>query len=128
MADAPTTNNAAATVANDVLHGLIFDVAVSAAEAAIVAEAPFMANPVLQFIEDEVIKYVAGKIYEALAKGATFAIIDAQTSAEAAAANAATSALKSALTTGDQNAIDKATQDFTSAFGKLVHLDGSASP
>lgn len=128
MADSPSTTNQAATIANGVLHALVFDVAVNAAEAAILAEAPIMANPVLHFIEDETIKYIAGKIFEALAKGATFAIIDAQTSSEAAAANAAATQLKTAYQSGDQNAIDQATQSFKDAFGSLVHLDGSATP
>lgn len=128
MADSPTTTNPAATIGNDVLHAIIFDVAVQAAEDAIVAEVPILANPVLKFIDDEVVQYVAGKIYAALAQGATFAIIDAQTSAEAKAANSAASAYKQALQGGDQNEIQQAQANFASAFGRLVHLDGSASP
>lgn len=126
MGDSPTTTNEAATIANQVLNVLIFDVAVQAARAAIIAAAPVMANPVLDFIDDEVLKFVAGKIFDVLATGATFAIIDAQTSLEASAANTAADNLKKALGGTDQNAIDQAKADFTSSFGRLVHWDGSA--
>lgn len=128
MADSPTTTNQAATVADKVLHALIFDVAVNAAEAAIISAAPLMDAPVLKQIDEMVIKFVAGKIYDALAKGTTFAIIDAQTSTEAANANSTEAALKIALAGGNNDAIEKTTQDFKDAFEKLVHLDGSARP
>jgi hypothetical protein len=128
MGDKPTTTNGAATIADKVLHALIFDVAVSAAEAEIIAVVPAMGLPILKQIDEAVIKFVAEKIYTALALGATFAIIDAQTSAEASAANEAATNLKQALTGGDPNAVTKATEDFKAAFGKLVHYDGSATP
>lgn len=126
MADSPSTTNQTATLADKAIHALIFDVAVKAAEAAIIAEAPFMANPVLNFVDDEVLKYVAGKIYTALALGVTFNIIDAQTSAEAKAASDAAAVLKDALKGGSQDAIDKASDNFKNAFSHLVHFDGSA--
>lgn len=128
MADSPTTTNPTATLANDVLHALIFDVAVKAAEAEIIAAAPIMAAPILKQIDEAVLNFVAGKIYEKLALGATFVIIDAQTSQEAAAANVAAARLKAALATGDDAQITQAKGDFTDAFSKLVHYDGSARP
>lgn len=126
MADSPTTTNPTATIANSVLHTLIYDVAVKAAEAEIIQAAPFMAAPVLKQIDELVLGYIAGKIYEKLALGATFVIIDSQTSQEAAAAHTAAAALTTALQSGDAGAITKAKADFTKAFGNLIHYDGSA--
>src|SRR4051812_36698856 len=108
MGDVPTTENTAAHITNQVLHALIFDVAVNAARAAIIAEAPIMGTPILDLIDQAALKYIAGKIYDILALGATFAIIDAQTSLEAKAANEAADHLKQALAKGNQDEINKA--------------------
>lgn len=128
MADSPQTENKAATVADQFLHKLIFDVAARAAEAEIIAIAPIMGAPIIKQLDEEAIKFVCGKIYESLAKGVTFTIIDAQTNKEAADANVAKDALKAALQGSDQNAIDQASKDFDQAFEKLVHSDGLAHP
>lgn len=127
MSDSATTNHTA-TIANDVLHAIIFDVAVKAAEGEIIAAAPVMGFPVVKQIQEAVVNFVADKIYEKLALGATFAIIDAQTSQEAAAANDSAIKLKTAIQGGNQDAIDQAKQVFANSFGKLVHYDGSAVP
>lgn len=128
MADSPTTTNQSATDADKVIHALIFDVAVKAAEAEIITAVPLMGLPVIKQIDEAVLKFVAGKIYEKLSLGATFAIIDTQTNIEAAATNAAVTMLKTAIQGGAQSDIDQATDAFKAAFGKLVHLDGSARP
>ena len=125
---APDTTNQPATDANKFLHEIIFGVAVKAAEAEIIAAAPVMGLPILKQLDEVALQIIAQKIYEALAQGATFAIIDAQTSIEAAAANQAATVLKTALSGDDPNAIETATQNFESAFGKLIHYDGSANP
>lgn len=127
MADLNTINQTA-TAADKAIHSLIFDVAVRAAESEIIAMAPAMGWPILKQIDEAILNFVAGKIYEKLSLGATFAIIDSQTSIEAKVANDAAASLRSAIQIGDQDAINHATTDFKSAFGKLVHLDGSAAP
>lgn len=126
MSDQPTTVNQPAVIADEVLHALIFDVAVKSVEAQLVAAVPELGLPIISQLVDAAIQWLAGKIYEALAKGATFTIIDAQTSIEAKQANDAATALKGALAGGNPDEIDKAKKDFSDAFGKLVRLDGSA--
>lgn len=128
MADSPTTTNQTATDADKVIHGLIFDVAVQAAEAEIISAVPLMGAPVIKQIDEEILKLVAEKIYQKLALGVNFVIIDSQTGAEAASANAAREELKKAINGGDADAISQATKDFMASFGKLVHADGSATP
>lgn len=127
MADLNTTNQAA-TIGDKVIHALIFDVAVKAAEAEIVAAVPIMGAPFLKQIDEQVLGFVAQKIYEKISLCATFTIIDAQTSAEAAAANAAANELKAELQKGTPSEIAQATEAFKSSFGKLARFDGSASP
>lgn len=126
MGDSPTTVNPTATVVNKLLYAMIYDVAVGAAEAEIYAVLPFLKFPGLNFITEALVKWVAGYIYVSLARGATFAIIDAQTSKEAAEVNTAKDAFAKAIEGGNPDAIQKAKKDFEAAFGRLVHLDGSA--
>lgn len=128
MGDSPATTNQAATIANKVLHALIFDVAVKAAEAELIAAFPILGAPVIHQLEESLLNIVADKIYVALAQGATFAIIDAQTSLEAAAANRAKDQMVAALQGNDIHAIDIATTNFEQAFERLIHFDGSAHP
>lgn len=128
MADSPTTTNQAATVADQAIKALIFDVAVKAAELEIVTAVPILGAPVLKQINEALLNFIAQKIYEQLAIGATFVIIDKQTNQEAADAHAAKDKLTAALTAGSQAEIDQATEDFKDAFSKLVHTDGSLRP
>lgn len=128
MGDSPTTTNHAATVANQVLHAMIFDVAVKAAEAELIAMAPILGAPIIKQLDECLLNIIADKIYTALAQGVTFAIIDAQTSAEAAAANTARDHLITALQGNDPHAVETATTNFETAFGRLIHYDGSANP
>lgn len=85
-----------------------------------------MAYPGLKQLDEAALNYLASKIYAVLSTGVNFTIIDAQTSKEAADAQSAAQALRTAIASGDQNAIKKNSDDFSSAFGRLVHLDGSA--
>lgn len=127
MSGSPTTENKTATDVNQVIHGLIYDVAVSSAEKELVAAFPWLALPVIDQLQKLVVNYIAGNIYDALARGATFTIIDEQASQEAKAANDAATLLKKAISVGDQNAITQASEAFKNDFGRLVHFDGSAS-
>lgn len=127
QADSPTTVNQTAADADKVVHGLIFDVAVGAAEKAAEAEFPFLNLPVVNWAFDQIVQFIAQQIYVQLANAVTFTIIDIQTGQEAKEANDAASALKQALQGGDPNAIAQAKQNFQNAFGKLVHFDGSNS-
>lgn len=128
MSDSPTPTNGAATIANNVLHTLIFDVAVKAAQAALEAEFPWLRLIIVHQLEESLINIIADQIYQELAKGVTFAIIDVQVNAEAAAVNKAKENLINALKGDNVDAVTKATNDFESAFGKLIHYDGSATP
>lgn len=98
------------------------------AEAAIIAEVPVLANPILEKIDNAIIEYVANKIYQQFALFVTFEIIDFQTGAEVSADKKALVALKLAQSKGDQNAILQALAEFQKACVSLTHIDGAAPP
>jgi hypothetical protein len=124
---ATNTTNKTASVADSVIHSLVFDLAVKAVEADLLAAFPILNLPIIKQLQNLIVQYIAGKIYSALATMATFAIIDVQVNEEAKDAHTAIANLQLAITNGDQNEINKAKSDFTSSFQKLVHYDGSAS-
>lgn len=128
MSDSPVTTNGPATVANQIIHALIFDVAVKAAEAAIIEAVPFLGLPGIKQIDEALIKFIAEKIYEQLAIGVTFSIIDIQVNIEAFAVKKAAEELRVALGGDSLEKINEATKKFEEAFGKLIHYNGSANP
>lgn len=125
--DKPLPINSAATVVNHGIDG-VFGVAVKAAEAAIVAEVPALANPILQKIDNAIIEYIANKIYQQFALFVTFEIIDFQVGGEVTDQKKALIALKAAQKAGDLNALAKALSDFDKATVKLTVIDGVAHP
>lgn len=123
----PFPTNKTATVVNKGIDG-IFKVAVQAVEAGLIVEVPVLANPIAQKIDNAIIEFVADRLYQQFAQWVTFEIIDFQVGHEINDQKKALIALKSAQKSGDQNAIQKALQDFATATVKLTHIDGSATP
>lgn len=127
MGDTPQSTNQTATVVNEALHFAIDDVAVKLVDTAIIAELPFLANPITAEILDIATGYIANKIYEVLAALGTFTVIDIQTHAEIGSAVAAADEMRAAHKSGDTNAISEAKKKFHDAMGALIHYDGPAT-
>lgn len=111
---------------NQIINDAVYDLALQAAETAMVAEYPWLAYPILNKLLDMLLRYFAAKLYVALAHAATFAIIDFQTTQEKQAFAKAEEALRAAHQSGDPNALNAATIDFKSALSRIIHYDGSA--
>lgn len=126
--DAPTTENPVATVVNSILKELIENVGETAAEAAIIADVPWLGVPVVKQVFEYLLGFVGSYIYKQAAWGATKIIIDVQTKMEASAAYSAFQNLQMAIASGDPGAITKASQDLDKAYAALIHFDGSAPP
>lgn len=94
-----------------------------AAEAAITAEVPIFANPILQSMLDEVIGVISNAVERNLIESVNALVFDIQTNNENSAVVQAAQALKNAQTAGDQNAIAASTQTLISSLGALVHSD-----
>ena len=118
--------NSPIEITDNVIHSLIFEVAVNAALADIIATLPILGVPGVKQILGLIVNYIAGKIYDVLSTTAAFAIIDAQTGKEADAVNASIWNLKNALLTGKEDQIEKSKSDFRISFAALIHTDGSA--
>jgi hypothetical protein len=139
MGDAPSTTNSAAQAVDSALKSIINDVVISAAKAAAVAAAPWLAWPVVSQLFDALLGWIGGYVYTAMAEWSTIGVIDVQTWIEKsdyqtaltqlkAARDEAVQNLQAAGKAGDQNAINAAKQKFKDAFQSLVHWDGSATP
>lgn len=127
MGAVPTTVNQAATSVDEIIQSSVYNAVLPIAEAAIIAEVPFLGDPIINQAFDLLMQYVAGKLYTALANYATITIIDIQTGGEETALLKAEGALRAAHLTGDINAISTATKNYEAAVASLIHFDGSAS-
>lgn len=124
----PTPTNSAAQTVDEIIQLAIFDVALKAAEAAIIADLPFLGLPIIDPIFLFFMEQIGGVLYKQIALGTTFIVIDIQVGLEKSAYTQAEAALRAAHLTGNQDAIQNATASFKSAFQKLFHYDGSYSP
>lgn len=127
MADAPTTVNGPATTVNKIIHFALFDVALKAAEAAIIVQAPVLGWPVVNSIFNWCMEYAGGFVYQYFAHVMTFQIIDMQVGHEKDNYTKAEAALRAAHLSGDPNALAKALADFKAAAVPLIRYDGSAA-
>lgn len=128
MAEAPIAppEDKPAETADAIIHAAVFDVALKEAKAAIIAQYPGLALPVLQTLLSMALNWVGTFIYTALARLVTFTIIDLQTGAEKDAYLKAEGALRTAHLSGDAHAIDQAVQDYKAALARIIHFDGIA--
>jgi hypothetical protein len=128
MGQIPSTENKAAKTTDQIIHFAIYEVAINAAETAIITQVPFLGLPIIKPITHALLNYIGGFFYEALARFTVVTIIDIQTAAERAAYIRAEGALRAAQLSGDKNVIDNATIEFKKALGSLIHFDGSYTP
>lgn len=122
----PTTTNKTASVVNQILKGIIEGTGVPMIEAAVIADQPWLGLPFIKQIFEFILNQVASKFYVAAANAATMIVIDCQVNLEKSAVYNAFQSLQMAVASGDQAAITKASNDLDSAYGALIHSDGSA--
>lgn len=126
MGDTPQTINRWVVAVDGVIH-TIFTVGLTAGSEVIKTYVPWLRLPVISQIFDAVVNKYGAMIDQAIQNSATFMVLNIQTSSENNAFKDSVTALKQAQTTGDQNAIQKARDDFKKNLGNLVHWDGSSS-
>jgi hypothetical protein len=128
MTTAPSGTNQTALTADQILQFAMYQVAEEAAEAALTAAYPFLADPGVKQLFDLIMDEITKVLYQKLAMFVTFQIISAQVSSEDNAYSKAEAALRTAMLAGDQNAIQSASTNFNSTLAKLINFDGYADP
>jgi hypothetical protein len=117
--------NPAIQEADAILQGLLYNVAVTAAVAALDTQFPWMTLPLVDNLVHEIVHIAAEQIYKELSKFVAFTIIDSQIAGEKGDYGKAENEFKTAHASGDQAAIDKAIADLKAAADRLIHSDGS---
>lgn len=116
----------ATELATKIIHAAVFDVAVKGARMAAVAEAPWLAYPVISQIFDFLLNHFAEWVFTALDNAVAFSIIDIETEAQREAYEEAVSVLRTTLNplTGvpDADAIAKAEAEFKKRLGDLIRM------
>ena len=117
----PLPTNPTTQVVNTVID-TVWQAAVTAAEAALIAAVPEMGVPVVKQVSQEVIQLVAQAIYKQFALWVSFEIIDFQDSAELTSEQKALVALKAAQKSGV--GLSAALAAFNAAVESLTHING----
>lgn len=125
MAD-PVTNNQTASIVNDILKTVIEGGGVTATEAVIIADVPWLGLPIIKQIMELILNKVAAVFYTSAANAATKLIVDIQINQEKSTVLNAFQSLQMAVASGDKDAIAKASDDLDKAYGSIIHYDGSA--
>jgi len=124
MGEIPTTKNNWAASLNGVAH-TIFTLGLTAGKETIKTYLPWLRLPVISWIFDLIVNRFGDAIDQEIQMHLTFLVIDIQTANELKAYQAATEELKKANETKDQDAINKAKEEFKKKLADLVHFDGS---
>jgi hypothetical protein len=121
----PTTD----TLASDTDRTLqdVLNDATSAAETALIAAYPVLADPGLEQIWEFVFNEIAGKIGGAAGTLSGFIVVDLQKYTALKTAATALTELKAAQSSGDQNAITIANVQTDAAAAAILHYMGSVS-
>lgn len=103
-----------------IVKKLIFEVILSNVMKRLVAQFAFLGwwwvNPIVSFILGK----IAARIYEELSKSVAFMLIDVQIGAQKDAYDEATVELKKAIDKGEQDAIDKAKEEYKARLRALI--------
>jgi len=94
----------------------------------IALDPPILGNPIVQLVDDEIIKLVARALYMQLAMLFSFKIIAYQEGVHNEAYKTFLIALEAAQKKGDKNEIAKALIDFQKACGGLTTFVGAGTP
>lgn len=110
-------------LAESEIHHLIFDVALKAAIASVVASVPFLAWPVVNPVFIFVVTKLTEKVYDRLKLFVAFTIIDFETEAARTAYENAVAELKQVLQGApDAGTIQKARDDFKRTLAGLIRF------
>lgn len=119
--------SAATNTASEIIRAAVYDVAIPAAKAALIAEAPWLKAPVIGAIFNFIFNKIGDKIFDALDKAVVFAIIDIETQAQRKAYDQAVAMLRAALQPLPGKVIDdakikKAEEEFKRRLADLVRM------
>ena len=124
MGDTPQTKNNWAASLNGVAH-TIFTLGLTAGKESIKTYLPWLRLPIVSWIFDFIVNRFGNAIDQEIQMHLTFLVIDIQTANELKAYQEATELLKKANATKDQDAINKAKEEYKKKLADLVHFDGS---
>jgi hypothetical protein len=108
-----------------ILKILIYDVGVAATIAALKAQFPFLNLPIISAVFDKIVTAVANSLYTQLDKFVVIKVIDFQTQAQKDAYDSAVKELTAAHNSGDEDATNKAKEDFKKKLHDLIKFNGS---
>lgn len=119
--------NQPAQTVDEIIHAAVYGLAVKVAMAAAIAQLPILGTPVLKKLFEMLLTWIADLIYVPLSRmGVNFAI-HLETKAELDQYMLAEQALRIAHLKGDQNELQKASEQFDVALENLVKFDGIVS-
>lgn len=124
MGDTPQTKNSWAVALNNIVH-VLFTVGLKAGSEAIKTSAPFLRLPIISWLFDFIVNRFGDMIDQEIQMNLTFMIIDLQTANEVKAYQESLDALKKANAAKDQDAINKAKEEYKKKLADLIHFDGS---
>ena len=124
MAEITPKKNKWAASLSGVVH-TIFTVGLTAGKEAIKVQVPFLRLPVISTLFNLLVDYFGDKIDEELRLNMTFFVIDIQVAKERDAFEKARDALKLVKETKDQDAINKAREEFKKKLGDLIRHNGT---
>lgn len=119
----PKKNNWAASLSGAVQ--IIFSIGFKAGKEAIKTKLPFLRLPLISTVFDILVDQIGDKIDEELRLNMTFLVIDIQTMREKEAFEKARDELKLAKEKKDQDAINKAREEFKKKLGDLIRHNGT---
>lgn len=122
----PTTTNTTVTTAQNAEADAV-NALVSVAEAAIIADLPWMATPGLKQLWQAFFSWAAGYLSKAIQQSTAFAIIDIQVNSEQNALSAALANIVAAQKSGNGTELQAAIAAYQKAQSALVNDDGSGS-
>lgn len=123
MADQPVQIlNPVEALAAEEIRGLVVGVALKAALAAIEAQAPVLALPVIKPVFEFLATQLVSLVYAQLNQVVVFDIVDIRSAEEKAAYVASVNTLQLAIEKGDQSGIDQAKKDFSDSLARLIHF------
>lgn len=121
-----TTDNTLADMVNSAISDAL-TLGEGVVEAAIIADLPILGYPGFKQLLELILGWVEGYFLTQASDAATKIVIDIQVNAEESTVTQAFKGAQQAIQSGDANAITQASQNLDSAFGSIIHSDGSAS-
>lgn len=124
MGETPTTKNNWAAAFNNVVH-VLFTIGLKAGSEAIKTYVPFLRLPVISWLFDFIVNRFGSMIDAELQMNMTFLVIDIQTANEVKAYQESLENIRKAAASKDQDAINKAKEEYKKKLAELIRWDGS---